>query len=203
MNKKKIFSILSNVVLTMLIVISSFLLIRNTCFTAVIVSGNSMNPTLKNNEFGYAAKTKYALNHIERFDIIVFSKQDEGKDLIKRVIGLPGEVIEFKGENCDLYVNGLLVEQSFINIDYQKVTCDNLAEGFEKDKPFTLEENYYFVLGDNRGNSRDSLHGLGLIEHSSIIGVLSFINSSCDTINNDGDRVVCEGKTSTGYKFFR
>lgn len=201
--KKKILSIISNILFVVLILSATFLVVRNTCYIAIVVSGNSMNPTLKTNEYGYANKTKLAINNIERFDIITFDveREDGTTGLIKRVIGLPGETIEFKGEECSLYVNNVYVEQNFITKDVQKLTGNNLNYGYKLNTPITLGNDSYFVLGDNRGVSHDSLHGLGLVNKSSIVGVLTCIMGSCDSLKDEG-KLICEGKRIGNIRFF-
>ena len=201
--KNKVLGIISNILFVSLILCSIFLVVRNTCFTAIVVSGNSMSPTLKTNEYGYANKTKFAINNIERFDIITFDveKNNETTGLIKRVIGLPGETLEFRGEECSLYVNNVYVEQDFITKDIQKLTGKNLNYGYELNTPITLGEDSYFVLGDNRGVSHDSLHGLGLVNKSSIVGVLTCIMGSCESLTEE-ETLVCEGKRIGNIRFF-
>ena len=75
-------------------------LIRTFLVTPVIVSGDSMVPTLKNRELLLLNKINYQLNDIKRFDIVVIRLED--KEIIKRVVGLPGEEIMYR--NNTLYV---------------------------------------------------------------------------------------------------
>lgn len=107
-----------------------------------VVDGTSMDPNLKNNDFGYSFKIS-KLFGINRFDIVVISVDDvKDKMLVKRVIGLPNETIKY--ENNKLYVNGEYIEEPFINNKYTN------------DFSYTLGDNEYFCLGDNRDVSRDS-----------------------------------------------
>lgn len=168
--KKKILFILSNILQVVLITVCSFLIVRNVCYNAIIVSHSSMYPTLNSGDYGYAIKTKYALDHIKRFDIVIFTldldENDQEEDkLIKRVIGLPGETISFQGDNCDLYVNDNKISQDFIDLETQAHT------GI---KTYTVPENCYFVLGDNRKNSKDSRF-FGCVEKNKMEGILKVI----------------------------
>ena len=202
--KNKVVLIISNIVFVLLLVSAVLLLVRNTCYTAIVISGNSMSPTLRSGEYGYANKTKSAINNIERFDIIMFEdiKNEEKRGLIKRVIGLPGETIEFKGDDCTLYVNNVEVTQDFITHEVQKQTGRNLNYGYSLNTPITLGDDSYFVLGDNRANSFDSLHGLGLVKKDQIEGVLTIVFGSCDSIEDEDGSIVCEGKHIENIRFF-
>lgn len=199
--KKKMRAVVSNALLAVLVFVAACLLIRNTCYTAVIVSGASMAPTLQDQEYGFALTTKYALTHIRRFQIVVFEGEDS-RDLIKRVIGLPGETVEFRGETCELYINGAPVAQDFISEEQRILTCEQAAPGFGRDMVFSLDASSYFVLGDNRGNSRDSMHGLGLVDQADLLGVLSFTCARCEEIRSSDGRIVCAGKKFTGFTYF-
>ena len=97
MNKKVIKEILSYVV-----VIVVALLIKEFVFTLIIVNGDSMKDTLHDNDIMVLNKIGYRFGEIERFDIVV-AKDSDGY-LIKRVIGLPGDIVSYK-KNI-LYING-------------------------------------------------------------------------------------------------
>ena len=147
-----------------IIVIIIVVLLRCFIITPVHVVGSSMNPNLKNGELMLLNKIKYRFSEIERFDIVVVDHKE--KPLIKRVIGLPGEKVEYK-DNV-LYINGEAVEEKFekngITYDYE------LSEtGYD-----VIPENMYFVVGDNRINSSDS-RTIGLIERKEITGKANFI----------------------------
>lgn len=124
------------------------------------IVGDSMNPTLTNNEVIIIDKLTPKFIGLKRGDIVSFYF-DESKFLIKRIIGLPGEIVEIK--NNKIYINGNVIE------DYVKaVTSDfSLSEiGYQK-----IPEDHYFVLGDNRTNSMDSRdYRVGLIHKKDIIG---------------------------------
>ncbi len=141
-----------------------------TTYTTVMVSGHSMDPTLVENE-RYAANKKES---IKRFDIVVFNVPD-GDKYVKRVIGMPGDVIEFK--NDQLYINGKQYDEpylakykaKFVATFTQDFSSKNLLPGTQGKIP----NNCYFVMGDNRQASKDSRE-IGVISQSKIFGVLDF-----------------------------
>lgn len=133
-------------------------LIRTFIITPVIVSGDSMNNTLKNGE--YLLLKKYDKNY-SRFEVVVFDYNDS--KLIKRIIGLPGEHVKY--ENGILYINNEIIEDNFAK-NTRDFDLKNL--GFE-----IIPEGYYFVLGDNRMYSSDS-RIIGLVSEKQISGVTNF-----------------------------
>ncbi len=143
-----------------LLIIIGVILIRTFIVTPVRVDGDSMNDNLKNGEI--LLLKKYDKSY-ERFDIVVFNYGKE--KLIKRIIGLPGDHITYK--NNKLYINNKYVEEPMID----KMTYDfDLKElGFD-----IIPDHYYFVLGDNRINSKDS-RMIGLISEKDILGTTNFI----------------------------
>lgn len=145
-----------------IIIIIVVVLIRTFLFTPVVVVGDSMVPTLENKQILLLDKITYKFKEIKRFDIVVI---DTGKsEIIKRIIGLPGETVEYK-DNL-LYINGKVVE-SIYNFDTQDFTMDSIT--YSK----TIPEDKYLVLGDNRLVSSDS-RIIGLIDKKDILGKTSF-----------------------------
>lgn len=123
------------------------------------VVGPSMNPTLKEGDVIVVNKLLYRFKDIKRNDIVVLS-QDE-KHMIKRVVGLPGDNIEYIDNY--LYVNGKKYKEPFIK---DVITEDFSLKDLGYDK---IPKDMYLVLGDNRENSRDS-RSYGLISKKQIIG---------------------------------
>ena len=121
-----------------IIIIVVVILIRSFIVTPVRVTGASMSPTLKDGEI----MLLYKLAKIERNDIVVIDTDSSDGYIIKRVIAMPGETIE--------YTNGSL----FINGKKQK---DNFGSGETEDiSKTTMKDDEYFVMGDNREWSKDS-----------------------------------------------
>ena len=154
------FKKISKELLPYLIIILVVVLIRTFIVTPVQVSGISMKPNLKNNEI--LILKKYDKSY-QRFDIVVINQQKE--KLIKRIIGLPGESIEYK--NNKLYVNGKVVKEPFkTNTTTSDFSFDELfGEGV------TVPKDMYFVMGDNRNHSSDS-RVIGFINKKDIKGTV-------------------------------
>lgn len=159
----------------------------NVFIQRVQVSGHSMDPTLKTNEKLFAVK------HIpiDRFDIVVAKEKtdDENIFIIKRVIGLPGDTVEYKKDQ--LYVNGKKMNEPYLNSFKEKLKDGSLIDYFTKINSnyanfdfntdyltvdssgndsfkVTLKSDEYFLLGDDRPISKDS-RAVGPIKKSDII----------------------------------
>lgn len=143
-------------ILTILMIV----LIRTYVVTPVRVDGTSMYNTL--NDGNILLLEKYDQNY-ERFEIVVF--EINGEKLIKRVIGLPGETVEYK--NNTLYINGEKINEEYGYGD----TSDFYLEELNSNK---VPDNHYFVLGDNRNNSLDSRY-FGCISKDKIIGSVRYV----------------------------
>jgi signal peptidase I len=160
-----------------IIIIIFVVLIRTFIMTPIDVSGESMYPTLHNKDIMLLYKLRLKTVGIRRFDIVVIDT-DEGK-LIKRVIGLPGEKIQYKIEdNGDsrkaiLLINGEVVEENFIS-DTARVNTCKYDDTDICDNEITIPEGEYYVMGDNRGVSKDS-RMIGTISKKDIKGITSFI----------------------------
>ena len=150
-----------------IIYVSIFLLIiiiRTFIVTPIRVNGDSMNPTLKDGEIMILNKIGYSINGVERFDIVVVDYN--GDKLIKRVIGLPGETVEYKDDT--LYINGKKIEENFKKNG--KTNDYSIIETGYK----TIPKDKYFVVGDNRVNSADS-RVIGLVDKDQILGKANFV----------------------------
>ncbi len=141
-----------------ILIIIAVLIIRTFIVTPAIVDGASMDYTLEDGQLVFINKFVYNIKDVERFDIVVLNNEEDNDRIIKRIIGLPNETIEYN--NNQLYVNGKLVEQNY---------------EVEATEDFTVvtKENEYFVLGDNRDVSKDS-RMLGNFKEKDIIGRVNF-----------------------------
>ena len=135
-----------------IIIIIVVLLIKKFIVSPIRVNGTSMLDTLHDGDIMILDIIGYRRSGVERFDIVVCDTEDEY--IIKRVIGLPGEKIEYK--NSQLYVNGKKVDDNYAS----KVTDDFVTK---------VPKNSYFVLGDNRTNSLDSRY-YGAFSKKKILG---------------------------------
>ena len=139
-----------------IIIIVIVVFVRTFIITPVKVNGTSMYPTLEGNEIMLLNK----LGTIDRFDIVVLKLDGENNNLIKRIIGLPGEKVEIKDN--EIYINDeLLVDDYGYGVTYN---IDAV----------TLADDEYFILGDNRIVSLDS-RVFGKINRSEIKGTTNFI----------------------------
>lgn len=171
-SKKKTFGQeLLSTFLTVIIFTGILLLIQRYLIAPVDVEGNSMEPTLSDSDRLILTK----IGDIERFDVVVFPAPDDPeKQYIKRVIGLPGDEISYR-ENT-LFINGQEVNEPYIELPDEETDANQLLAG-----NFSLETLYgheevpegeYFLLGDNRINSRDS-RTFGFVEGEDIVGKTS------------------------------
>lgn len=142
-------------IISYIIIIVAVILIRTFLVTPIKVNGDSMNNTLYNGELMFLKK--YAASNIKRFDIVVLQYKDE--KIIKRVIGMPKEEIEYK-DNV-LYINGSLIEEKY-------------GLGNTKDFKDYCGDSEYYVMGDNRGNSLDS-RIFGCVKKDKILGTTDFV----------------------------
>ncbi|MFN8410882.1 MAG: signal peptidase I [Anaerolineales bacterium] len=128
----------------------------NALSARVRVDGFSMRPTLEDGEFVLVNKMSYRFGEINRGDIIVFHYPvNPSEDLIKRVIGLPGDKVGV--HNGQVSVNGVVLNEPYI------------AQAPNYDGDWVVSDKNLFVLGDNRNNSSDS-HSWGLLPFDKIVG---------------------------------
>ena len=140
-------------------------------FRPVIVEGRSMFPTLHNNDVGVSNIIGFKLNGVKRFDIVVLDIAENSDLIVKRVIGLPGEEVEYR--NDKLYINGEYLPENFLTTEY---LSEYLVENplFTPDFLVILAADEYYCLGDNRPRSMDSRF-FGPIKYEQIVSKSVFI----------------------------
>ena len=154
--------LLKSILFLIIICLITFLFIR---FVAqrTNVSGRSMEPTLNDGDALIVNKLSYHFSEPERFDIVVFPFSDDEKTyFIKRIIGLPGELVQITEEGR------ILIDGEILYEGYGK---EVIYEPGRASSPVYLAEDEYFVLGDNRNNSMDSREeSVGNIHRDLLIG---------------------------------
>ncbi|MDL4842858.1 signal peptidase I [Aquibacillus rhizosphaerae] len=153
---------------TVLIAIVLAVFFRSYLFASYVVDGKSMEPTLYDGNLLMVNKMVYDLADIDRFDVIVFHA-NEKEDYVKRVIGEPGDHIEYKDD--ELYVNGERIAEHYLD-PYRKDDGKPLTDDFsleEKTGKLQVPEGQLFVLGDNRRESLDSRY-FGFVDQESVVG---------------------------------
>ncbi|MCP5048924.1 MAG: signal peptidase I [bacterium] len=117
--------------------------------SAYKIEGNSMQTVLQDQERIIITKLGIKNGSLKRGDIVVLYKPDEPKkSIIKRIIGLPEEIIEIRGG--DVYINNKMLDEPYLNIKR------NLMYTSINAKPLLIQPGHYFVMGDNRPVSHDS-----------------------------------------------
>lgn len=155
--------------LYILIIVAACWLILTYVGQRTEVSGDSMNDTLHDGDSLWIDKLSYRLKEPERFDIVVFPYQEEEDTYyIKRIIGLPGETVRIDEEGV-IYINDEPLDEN-----YGKETIEENHRGVAAES-VTLGEDEYFVMGDNRNNSRDSrMEDVGNIHKDDFVGKAVF-----------------------------
>jgi signal peptidase I len=150
-------SALREMVETILLTLLIYVLIRTFLIENYRVVGHSMDPTLADKQFLIVSKLDYRLREPRRGDIVVFlDPRDEGRKLIKRIVGLPGEMVEIR--NGQVLVGGQTLDEPYVQ---------NQAR--YSDPATQVPEGHFYVLGDNRSNSSDS-HNWGTLAEDRIVG---------------------------------
>ncbi len=146
-----------------------FTFIRIFFFANYIVEGESMMPTLQDGNKLVVNKLGDQVGELNRFDVIVFHANSK-EDFVKRIIGLPGDEIEYRGDQ--LYVNGQKYEEPFLKVYKEKSPGVMLTGDFsllEITGQSKVPKGKLFVLGDNRLGSWDSRQ-FGFINASQVVG---------------------------------
>jgi signal peptidase I len=139
-------------------------LVRTFVLAHFVVDGTSMATTLHDDDRVFVNKLSYRLHDPNRGDVVVLHQITGAseRDLIKRVIALPGETIEVR--SCQVLIDGQPLEEPYL--DPEVVQPGNCGGELA---PQTVPEDHVFVMGDNRGGSQDS-RALGPIDEDDLVG---------------------------------
>ena len=223
--KKNISYIIIDNIKTLFYALIIAILIRSLFFQPFYIPSSSMEPTLLIGDRIFVSKYSYGyskhsfpfspsifnkrilFNEPEQGDLVVFKTPDDNRtDYIKRLIGLPGDTVQFV--NGEILINESPIKRKSINID-NKIRCgtneynikaykETLPNGvtytavynskgsMQNTDKYKVPDGYYFFLGDNRDCSKDSrfLSSVGYVSYINLVGKAKFIFFSNDTIKS-------------------
>lgn len=180
--KQNIVMYLHDLVYLLVAMMVVFLLV----FRLIVVSGDSMYSTLVDGDYMLLLSNVF-YREPELGDIVVISKQtfDDGKPIVKRVIAKEGQIVDIDFQQGIVYVDGLPLEEDYIS------SPTTVYEGV--DFPVIVEEDCIFVLGDNRGVSKDSRNPeIGFVDKREVLGKAIFLllpGTNHGTQAQDFDRI--------------
>ncbi len=214
---------------TVLIAVGIALVLRVLIFQPFNIPSGSMKPNLLVGDFLFVSKPAYGYSRAslvypftrldiegrvfasnpERGDVVVFkNKKDGNKDYIKRVVGLPGDVVQMREGR--LHINGVAVRKEFTGnvsgycsgarpgqevpayretlsngVSYNIIECNGDRGGLDNVGPYKVPAEHYFMMGDNRDQSQDSRVGyqVGFIHQEDIVGRAERLFFSVDGSN--------------------
>lgn len=174
-----------NILLSVLVAFILFIFIRTFLFFPFEVVGQSMEPTLLSGDRLILNR----LGSVDRFDVVVFPAPDDpnsGEEYVKRIIGLPGDEIKYIEDN--LYINGNLINERYLEpskeelqkkleenpeqVTFTQITNDFSLLDISSGDSAVVPPDTYFVLGDNRQNSKDS-RVFGFLNQETVEGTAS------------------------------
>jgi len=166
---------LRETLVVVVVALAAALLLRTFVVQTFYIPSGSMEPTLKIGDRILVNKLSYHLHGVDRGNIVVFRRPaDENcggppvADLVKRVIGLPGETISLSGGH--VFIDGKVLDETWLPNSVQGQTFPGPSgTAYSLTKPYVIPSNHYFVMGDNRGDSCDSRYW-GPIARSLIVG---------------------------------
>lgn len=155
MKDDKFLLVLKDIIKSLAISLVIVFIVTQFIVRPVIVEGLSMYPTLNDQEVGFSNIFSLKTSSIKRFDIVVAHHDTTDKNIVKRVIGLPNDTVEYREDV--LYINNERVEEPFLDTDYVQDWKAENDQDFTTDfGPVHVPEGQYFLMGDNRQKSADS-----------------------------------------------
>jgi signal peptidase I len=162
-------------VIVVVVAVLVAVLLRAFVVQTFYIPSGSMEPTLQIGDRILVNKLSYHLHGVDRGNIVVFSRPPtescggpEVNDLVKRVIGMPGDVLTLSGGH--VYVDGKRLNETWLPASEQGVTSAGpQGSNWNLSRPYRVPANNYFVMGDNRTDSCDSRYW-GPIAKSLIVG---------------------------------
>lgn len=143
-----------------LVLVATIYALVNLASARFIVEGDSMQPNFATGQFLIVSRVNYLLGSPQRGDIVVFHYPlNPEQDFIKRIIGLPGDTVEIS--NTQVLVNGTALNETYIREECRPMSCP--------DNRWDVGPGQYFVMGDNRNESRDS-RAFGPVDQQFIVG---------------------------------
>lgn len=167
---RAIYTFFIDTVQTLLLAASIFLVVYIFLFRPFEVNGQSMYPTFHNEELVLTNLISLKMGLPKRGDVVVLQAPDDPeKDYIKRVVGIPGDSVMIN--NGDVYINNQKFDESaYLSSEVRTNGGAFISEG----QPVVVPPREYFVMGDNRPNSKDS-RALGFIKQDALIGKSYFV----------------------------
>ena len=148
-------------IIDILILIGAIYALVNLVTVRFIVHGPSMESTFYEDDYLIVSRLSYLLDEPDYGDVVVFHfPGDTDQDYIKRVVGLPGDQVEIR--DTFVYVNGQVIDEPYINEPCTLANC--------RDNVWILNDDEYFVMGDNRNHSSDSRRFSQPVKKEHIVG---------------------------------
>lgn len=162
LSKKK-----KNIVMATAYIVTIFLaafILNSFFYSPVAVVGISMNPALEDKDLVIVDKIVYKFREPERYEMVIFPyRYNNSLSFIKRIVGLPGEKVEIRDNR--IYIDDQLLDE------YYGIYDETVEAVFSQYGPVILEEDQYFVMGDNRNHSDDSRsEDVGILNKDDITG---------------------------------
>jgi signal peptidase I len=160
--------------------------IRQNLLEAFYIPSKSMSPYLQDGDRILVNKAQWRTTHLKRYDVVVFRAPDHPEHTyVKRLIGLPGELVEIDGDTVK--VNGVTIGEPGAETTQPKPADEDQQNGSDsgKEQGLRIPSGMCFVLGDNRGNSKDSRE-FGPVALGAILGVAEYVYLPGDTWSRFG-----------------